>query len=72
MDKIGKSEHPWVLTLVQSAKAAGARVKVLLVDGAYCVGDVLWRLKHEERVDFIVPADSSMCITADARGLSQT
>jgi hypothetical protein len=71
VDKIGKSEHPWVLSLVRSAKEAGARVKVLLVDGAYCVGDVLWRLKHEERVDFIVPADSSMCITADARGLAR-
>lgn len=71
VDKIGKSEHPWVLTLVRSAKEAGARVKVLLVDGAYCVGDVLWRLKHEEKVDFIVPADSSMCITADARGLAK-
>jgi hypothetical protein len=71
VDKIGKSEHPWVLTLVRSAKTAGARMKVLLVDGAYCVGDVLWRLKHLEKVDFIVPADSSMCITADARGLAK-
>lgn len=71
VDKIGKSEHPWVLTLVQEAKLAGAKVKVLLVDGAYCVGDVLWRLKHIEKVDFIVPADSSMCITADARGLAK-
>jgi hypothetical protein len=67
--KIGAPEHPWVLKLVQSAKAAGARVKILLVDGAYCVGDVLWQLKHQEKVDFIVPADSSMSITADARGL---
>jgi hypothetical protein len=71
VEKIGESEHPWVLTLVRSAKEAGARVKVLLVDGAYCVGDVLWRLKHIEKVDFIVPADSSMCITADARGLAK-
>lgn len=71
VDKIGKSEYPWVLTLVQSAKAAGAKIKVLLVDGAYCVGDVLWQLKHKEKVDFIVPADSSMCITADARGLAK-
>ena len=71
VDKIGKSEHDWVLPLVKSAKLAGTRVKILLVDGAYCVGDVLWRLKHEERVDFIVPADSSMCITADARGLAK-
>jgi hypothetical protein len=71
VDKIGKSEHDWVLTLVQAAKSAGAKVKILLVDGAYCVGDVLWRLKHEEKVDFIVPADSSMCITADARGLAK-
>jgi hypothetical protein len=71
VDKIGQSEHPWVLTLVRSAKEAGVKVKVLLVDGAYCVGDVLWRLKHEESVDFIVPADSSMCITEDARGLAK-
>jgi hypothetical protein len=71
VDKIGNAEHPWVLTLVQTAKSAGAKVKVLLVDGAYCVGDVLWQLKHKEKVDFIVPADSSMCITADARGLAK-
>ena len=71
VDKIGKSEHDWVLPLVKLTKLAGTRVKILLVDGAYCVGDVLWRLKHEERVDFIVPADSSMCITADARGLAK-
>ena len=70
-DKIGKPEHDWVLPLVRSAKAAGTRVKVLLVDGSYCVGDVLWRLKYEERVDFIVPADSTMLITADARGLAK-
>jgi hypothetical protein len=71
VDKIGKPEHPSVLTLVRSAKSAGVRVKVLLVDGAYCVGNVLWELKHEEEVDFIVPADSSMCITQDARGLAR-
>ena len=71
VDKIGSPEHSWVLTLVQAAKLAGAKVKVLLVDGAYCVGDVLWQLKHREKVDFIVPADSSMCITADARGLAK-
>ncbi len=69
--QIGQAEHPWVIDLVQSAKQTGARVKVLLVDGAYCVGDVLWQLKHKEKVDFIVPADSSMCITADARGLAK-
>ncbi len=71
VDKIGKSEHPWVLTLVRAAKLAGAKVKILLVDGAYCVGNVLWELNHVEKVDFIVPADSSMCITADARGLAK-
>lgn len=68
--KIGTSEHSHVLSLVRRAKAAGIQVKILLIDGAYCVGDMLWRLKHEEKVDFIVPADSSMCITEDARGLA--
>jgi hypothetical protein len=71
VDKIGKPEHSSVLTLVRKAKSAGVRVKMLLVDGAYCVGSVLWELKHEEKVDFIVPADSSMCITQDARGLAR-
>jgi hypothetical protein len=71
VDKIGKAEHDWVLPMARSAKSAGTKMKILLVDGAYCVGDVLWRLKHEEKVDFIVPADSSMCITADARGLAK-
>lgn len=71
VDKIGKPEHSSVLTLVRQAKSAGVRVKTLLVDGAYCVGSVLWELKHEDKVDFIVPADSSMCITQDARGLAR-
>lgn len=71
VDKIGKPEHHWVLTLVAQAGLAGAKVKILLVDGAYCVGDLLWRLKHEEKVDFIVPADTSMCITEDARELAK-
>ncbi|MFH1141532.1 MAG: transposase [Chloroflexota bacterium] len=68
--KIGTSEHPEVIALVRAGKAAGVRIRVLLIDGAYCVGDVLWQLKYEEKVDFIVPADSSMCITEDARGLA--
>ncbi len=68
--KIGTSEHPEVITLVREGKAAGVRIRILLIDGAYCVGGVLWQLKHEEKVDFIVPADSSMCITEDARGLA--
>lgn len=70
VDKIGASEHPHTLELVRAAKAAGARIKVLLIDGGYCVGSVLWLLKHRERVDFIVPADSTMCIAEDARGLA--
>jgi len=68
--KVGASEYPHAIVLVQAAKAAGVRVRVLLIDGAYCVGGALWQLKHEEKVDFIVPADSSMCVTQDARGLA--
>lgn len=68
--KIGVSEHLHVLDLVHKAKSAGARVRVLVIDGAYCVGNVLWQLKHTEKVDFIVPGDSSMCVTQDARGLA--
>jgi len=70
VEKIGTSEYPRAIPLVRAAKAAGAKVRVLLIDGAYCVGGALWQLKHEEKVDFIVPADSSMCVTQDARGLA--
>ena len=52
------SEHSHVLSLVRRAKATGVRIRILLIDGAYCVGDVLWSLKHTEKVEFIVPADS--------------
>jgi hypothetical protein len=71
LTKIGQAEHPWAPKLVRSGKAAGARIKILLIDGAYCVGSMLWELKNKEKVDFIVPADSSMCITEDARGLAR-
>jgi len=68
--RVGTSEYPQAITLVRAAKTAGVPVRVLLIDGAYCVGGTLWQLKHEEKVDFIVPADSSMCVTQDARGLA--
>lgn len=71
VDRIGHAEHSHVLTVVQRAKAAGIRIRTLLMDGGYCVGGTLWRLKHEEKVDFIVPADSTMCITEDARSLAR-
>lgn len=71
VDKIGTSEHAHVLPLVRRAKAAGVPIRILLMDGGYCVGGTLWRLKHEEKVDFIVPADTTMSITEDARSLAQ-
>ena len=70
VEGIGASEHTYVMELVRDAKAAGVRMRLLVIDGAYCVGDTLWKLKHEEKVDFIVPADTNMCITQDARGLA--
>jgi hypothetical protein len=70
LTRIGQAEYPWAIKLVRSARAAGVRIKILLIDGAYCVGSMLWELKHKEKVDFIVPADSSMCITEDARSLA--
>ncbi len=71
VDKIGTGEHFHVLSLVQRAKAAGVQIRILLIDGAYCVGEMLWRLKHQEHVDFIVPADTTMSITEDARSLAR-
>ncbi len=71
VDKIGTPEHHHVLSLVRRGKAAGLRIQILLADGGFCVGGTLWRLKHEEKVDFIVPADSTMCITEDARSLAR-
>jgi hypothetical protein len=71
VDSIGRNEHNWVLSLVEKAKTAGVKINTLLADGAYCVGGLLWKLKHKQDIDFIVPADSSMCITEDARALAQ-
>ncbi len=71
VDEIGQAEHPHVLPLVRRAKAAGIPIQILLMDGSYCAGGMLWKLKHEEKVDFIVPADTTMCITEDARSLAQ-
>ncbi len=68
---IGQAEHPHVVPMVRRAKEAGARIKVLLVDGGFCVGGMLWKLKHQEHIDFIVPADTTMCITEDARSLAR-
>ncbi len=69
--KIGTGEHPHVLPMVRQAKAAGLRIRILLIDGGFCVGGTLWRLRHQEQVDFIVPADSTMSITEDARSLAR-
>ncbi len=71
IDQIGQAEHPHVLLMVRQAKGAGVRIQTLLFDGAYCVGGMLWELKHEETVDFIVPADTTMSITEDARSLAR-
>ena len=69
--KIGQAEHPHVMPMVRQAKGFGVHIKVLLIDGGFCVGGMLWELKHKEQVDFIVPADTTMSITEDARSLAR-
>ncbi len=70
MAKIQESEKGYTLRLIKQAeKNIGNKIKVLLLDRGFISGITLWIIKHGFKVDFIIPATTSMDITKDARGL---
>jgi hypothetical protein len=42
-------------------------IQVLLIDRGFLDGLTLWKIKHEDGIDFVIPVKSNMNVTADAR-----
>jgi len=68
--KIQESEKNYTLILLKQAlKNIGNKIKVLLLDRGFIDGITLWGIKHNFKIDFVIPATKAMDITKDARGL---
>ena len=70
---INEHESQHTLALVRQARdnLGSDRLRVLLVDRGFLDGETLWTLKHELKIDFVVPAKDGMHVTTDARLLSR-
>ena len=70
---INEHESQHTLGLVRQAiRNLGPGVlRVLLLDRGFLDGETLWTLKHELKIDFVVPARDGMHVTTDARLLSR-
>jgi hypothetical protein len=70
---INEHESQHTLALVRQAitNLGPGVLRVLLLDRGFLDGETLWTLKHELKIDFVVPAKDGMHITADARLLSR-
>ena len=67
--KIQESEKNYTLSLIKCAqKNIRDKIKVLLLDRGFISGINLWKIKHDFRIDYIIPATTTMDITKDARG----
>jgi hypothetical protein len=70
MAKIQESEKNYTLMLIKQAeKNIGKKIKILLLDRGFIDGITLWIIKHDFKIDFIIPATTTMDVTKDARGL---
>ena len=67
--KINEDSRKYAFKLLkQSIKNVGKdRIKILLVDRGFIDGQLLWSVKHDLKIDFIIPARTDMQITVDAR-----
>src|SRR5215210_3724948 len=70
---INEHESPSTLSLVRQAisNLGPGVLRVLLLDRGFLDGETLWTLKHEMKIDFVVPAKDGMHVTTDARLLSR-
>jgi len=68
--KIHESEKNYTLSLIKQAqKNIGDKIKVLLIDRGFIDGITLWKIKHDFKIDFVIPTATTMDITKDARSL---
>jgi hypothetical protein len=70
---INEHESQFTLALVRQAitNLGPGVLRVLLLDRGFLDGETLWTLKHELKIDFVVPAKDGMHATTDARLLSR-
>jgi hypothetical protein len=70
---INEHESQFTLDLVRQARAnLGPDVlRVLLIDAGFLDGETLWTLKHDLKLDFVVPSKAKMHVTTDAQALSR-
>jgi len=67
--KIQESEKNYTLKLIKQAeKNTGKKIKVILLDRGFIDGLTLWIIKHIFKIDFIIPATTTMDVAKDARG----
>lgn len=69
--KIQESEKNWTLKLIKQAEKniGKKKIKVLVLDRGFIDGLTLWIIKHSFKIDFIIPATTTMDVTKDARSL---
>src|SRR5215210_6832630 len=66
-----ESQHTLALVRQAVSNLGPGVLRVLLMDRGFLDGETLWTLKHELKIDFVVPAKDGMHVTADARLLSR-
>ncbi len=66
-----ESQHTLALVRQAISNLGPGVLRVLLLDRGFLDGATLWTLKHELKIDFVVPAKDGMHVTADARLLSR-
>ena len=71
---INEDAREYTLKLLKQAiKNIGKdKIKLLLIDRGFIDGIILWKIKHNLGIDFIIPLKTDMRITANARGLRDT
>ena len=52
----------------QAEKNIGKKIRVLVLDRGFIDGETLWEIKHNFKIDFVIPATKTMDVTKDARG----
>lgn len=68
-----ESDSKYLLPMVkQGVKNCGkGRIQVIIADRGFLDGSQLWALKHEMKIDFIIPAKVGMTVREDAIGLGK-
>lgn len=67
--EIQESANKYTLELIKQAeKNTGDKIKILLLDRGFVDGKILWTIKHDYGIDFVIPAKTTMHVSRDARG----